>query len=298
MNHTTEHKSLGILKKFYRKLYYNVLRSEKKLESDSVLLTLIKITSNKTSKLLNDSAIISTAFSQTDLELLLKKRYIRPSNENNKVEQYILTAQGIWCVEKVDKGFTEGTIINFIQNKYFSFSDTSKPLTDTEKVILLSMLGARTFSIDSPMDLNKRNVCDYWLTIFQQSYEFLQSQNWVKKNGLSFEKQGNEHPVVYAMRRANNLPRKTQHIYSFSNKNSKQYFLDLFENGTLSLPKLKILFKLIFENIDDLDCRDRILQFCEYVAYEKSKYVKENFKFIDNKCDTLLKESLTQIYLD
>ena len=48
-----EQELLRILEKFYKKLQDNVIRSEKRLLHDSVLLTLINVKSNTTSKLLN-----------------------------------------------------------------------------------------------------------------------------------------------------------------------------------------------------------------------------------------------------
>lgn len=292
-----EKKLFKILEKFYKKLFENVIRSEKKLEANSLLLTFVKITSNKTSKLLNESSIKSIVFPLEDLKDLSKKSCIRVSDDKNKLHEYILTAHGIWEVEKVKNGFNEGTILDFIQNKYLSFSDTKKPLDVVDKVVLLSMVGVRTFSEASPMDLNKANFQDNWLSIFKEAYTFLLTRNVVKKNKLRFEKQGNEHPVAYVMRRRNDLPRKTQHLFCFS-KNNKQYYLDLAEPEESLKIKLKNILSLIFGKIDNKDLIHDIQKFCETIAYEKSKFVKKDFKYIDSSYDEILRDTLTQLYLE
>lgn len=290
-----ERKSYEILEDYYKNLHDNVLRSEKRLINNSVLFTLIKITSNKTSKLLNSSSIKGILFPLDFVKKLEKDGYIRISDDKNKLDEYILTAQGIYEVERNKKNLDIKKIMCFLQDKYFSFTDVYKPLSDTEKVILLSMIGARTFSIDSPMDLRKQIVQDHWLEIFKKAYEFLHNHKVIKKDSLSFEKQGYESPVSYAMRRANHLPRKTQHIF-ISLSNSK-YYLDIAEKEELSKSRLKRLFEQIFERVDEVDFLKEIFKFCNDIAYEKSKYVKEDFMFIESKYNEVIKDVLKQIYL-
>jgi len=285
-----------IIEKFYKKLHDNVLRSEKRFKNDSVLLTLIKITSNKTSKLLNDSSVKATIFPLDDLRMLDKDGYIRVSDDKNKLNEYILTAQGIFRVENFRKDLDINSILEFFQKKYFSFSDVGKSLTETEKIILLSMIGARVFSIDSLMHLKTDIVQNYWLDIFKESYEFLFKHNVIKKSDLKFEKQGNEHPISYAMRRANHLPRKTQHVFIFLS--NKKYYLDLADNDELSEFKLKRIFELIFRKIDEISLIENILAFCNDIAYQKGKYVKKDFLFIESRYDGVIKDILKQIYLD
>lgn len=290
-----ERTSFEVLEVYYKKLHDNVLRSNKKLNNDSVLFTLINITSNNTSKLLNSSSIKGILFSLDSIKSLQKDGYIRISDDKNKLDEYIMTAQGIYEVEKEKKTLDFKKIMAFLQNEYFSFTDVYKPLSDTEKVILLSMIGARVFSIESPMDLRKRIVQDRWLKIFKKAYEFLHNHELIKKDSLSFEKQGYESPVCYAMRRANYLEKKTQRIF-ISLRNSK-YYLDLAENGELSESKLKRLFELIFESVNELEFLKEILKVCNDIAYEESKYVKENFMFIESKYNEVIKDALKKIYL-
>lgn len=289
-----EKELFAILEKFYKKLHDNVIREKKSLEHNSVLFTLIGVSSNTASKLLNDSSIAALAFPKNDLIALEKTGYIHVSE--TQPDYYILTALGIWHVEKHQKDLSEESIIKYFQYKYFTFFKGKKELKDTEKIILLSMIGVRNLSINSLMDINKKSVQDYWLNIFRESYNFLLSHNFIKKEEISFEKQGNEHPVSYAMRRADSLPKKTNHIYCKTG--NKQYYLKLVESNQLSKSKLKYLFKLIFGKIDEFSLIDDIKEFCNNIAYERSKFVMDNFNFVESKCDEIIKSALKDLYLD
>lgn len=291
-----ENQFFEILEKFYKRLYDNVLRQEKKMENNSVMLTLIKITSGKTSKLLNDSSIKGLIYPLDYLRELEKGGFIRPSDDKNKLDEYILTAKGIYEVENTNKSLDLNQILNYFQKKYFTFLEVTRPLVDTEKIIILSLIGARVFSIKSPMDLKSHLIQDYWLDIFKDSYKFLCKLELIKTKDLTFEKQGNEHPISYAMRRTDSLRKKTQHI--FIPIGNKKYYLDISENDKLSIPKLKRLLILIFESIDEKNILSDITNFCNEIAYKKSKYVKTDFMYIEPKYDVIIKEALKQIYFE
>ncbi|SRR5579884_314450 len=288
---------IDILQQFYKKLSDNVKRSEKKLEYNSVLLTLYKITSNKASKLLNDSGVKSYTFPISEIKKLEDDKSIRMSD--NDISEYVLTAYGIWKIENARNLVNTTTLLDFIQNsKNFSSSARNRELSDKDKIILLSMVGIRTFSIQSPMDLSKSSIRDYWLEIFRDSHKFLIQNNFSKKNVFPFEKHGNEHPVSYAMRRANDLPKRTYHIFCFSEKSKNQYYLYLDEDKKISRLKLKKLLGLIIRGIDKFEQIHKIQDFCLNLAYEKSKYVIEDFSFIKAEYDEIINETLRELYLE
>lgn len=285
-----------ILVKYYRKLLNSVLSKEKKLKNKSVLLTLIVTTSNKVSKYLNDSSIRANVFPIDNLKWLEEKRFIRISDDKDKLNEYILTAHGIFEVEKQTYNLSINTHLDFIQDKYLTFTSARSPLKEVEKIILLSMIGARVFSKDITMNLKSEIVQDNWLEIFKCTIEFLDKFQLLKKKELSFKRQGNEHPVSYAMRRANELKKKTQHIYG--DTGNKEYFLDIVHNKEISEPKLKRLFLLVFKKIENLEMTNEIYEFCNKIAYEHSKYVRDDFDFIESKYDEKIKSVLKDIYLD
>lgn len=285
-----------ILVKYYRKLLNSVLSKEKKLKNKSVLLTLIVTTSNKVSKYLNDSSIRANVFPIDNLKWLEEKRFIRVSDDKDKLNEYILTAHGIFEVEKQTYNLSINTHLDFIQDKYLTFISARSPLKEVEKIILLSMIGARVFSKDITMNLKSEIVQDNWLEIFKGTIEFLDKCQLLKKKELSFKRQGNEHPVSYAMRRANELKKKTQHIYG--DTGNKEYFLDIVNNMEISESKLKMLFLLIFRKIDNFEMTNEIYEFCNYIAHEHSKYVIDDFDFIESKYDEKIKNVLKEIYLD
>jgi hypothetical protein len=283
-----------ILLKFYAKLESNIKTSERKLECDSVLFTLMKITSNKASKLLNESSITSRVFDKERIRLLESRDFIRAADDKDKYDEYVLTCQGIWEVEKEKLGADENTILRFIQKKYLSFSVKQKPLSEIERVIILSMIGTRVFSSETPMDLSDPNVRDHWLQIFRDCSVFLMKYKRGSTKTLVLEKQGNEHPIAYAMRHANDLPIKTKQIFVFGS--GKRYYLDISEGGKPSKAKIEHLLRLVFGELDRLNQIEEIRAFCESIANEKGKFVRDTFEFIDHDTDSLIHDSLRQFY--
>ncbi|MHA1660156.1 MAG: hypothetical protein ACTSUT_13665 [Promethearchaeota archaeon] len=295
-NNPMEKLNFEILEKFYKRLHDNVLREEKKLEKNSILITLIKIKSSKTSKYLNDSSIKEHLFNIDAIKELKEEMCLRTSDHKNKLDESILTSKGIYKVENIKNVLNLNKLLDFFQKKYFSFSDIKQPLSDIEKIILLTMIGVRNFSLESPMNLKSKHIQDYWLEIFKKTFKFLTQLKIIKKKDLTFEKQGNEHPVSYAMRRTNSLQKKTQHI--FISKGHKKYYLDIAEDKNISTPKLKRVFKLIFGKIINENNINEIIAYCNDIAYKRAKYVKDDFKFIESKYDILIKNTIKEIYLE
>jgi hypothetical protein len=284
-----------ILNRFYNKLYNKVFSESKKGHSSSVLITLLGMRSNNASKLLNDASVRPSIDDRELFRELEGKKLIRQSD--NSTEEYVLTAFGLWKIEKSTKNLTEEDLISYFQStKNFTPTFSDKGLNDKEKLIVLSLIASRVFSASSQMDLNKENTRNYWLDIFKSTSDFLRNHGLIKMDDKCFSKQGNEHPIPYLMFRANELPKRTRQIFCFTG--SRQYYLSILEENELSVSKLKFLFKLVFSDITDLGHLETIMSFCRDLAYEKGKFVSNNFMFIDAKTDAVIKEALQQLYTE
>jgi hypothetical protein len=278
---------------FYKRLSDNSLRIGKQLSSASLLLSLYQMTSNKASRLLNNSAVDFTAIPSHILKDLKACSLIRLSDDDP--QKYVLTARGIWEYEKYNKGFDESMIISFIQNSR-NFSTYARNLDDKDKIVLLSMIATRVFSPETAMSLRQKNAEVCWLNIFKAVYDFLLEHNVVKRGSLPLRPQGHENPVEYILRRRNELPKKTNHIYRFV-ESKRQYYLDLYNGEYLAAAKLKHIFQLIFGEINDYALVNKVFDFCKDIAYNQSKYVSSEFKFVTAAYDDILKEALENCYL-
>jgi len=147
------------------------------------------------------------------------------------------------------------------------------------------------------MDVNDEVIRDYWLDILKESYNFLLDNGYIKQDKTIFAQQGNEHPVSYLMVRLNDLPKATQHLFQYGK--GRKYYLDVVEENTVSKRKLKLLFKMIFKTLGgNLQNLTTINEFCVYLANEKSKFVRENFDYIDSNTSLLIKDALQGFFIE
>ena len=96
------------------------------------------------------------------------------------------------------------------------------------------------------------------------------------------------------MRRANDLPQKTKHIYCNLGKN--KYFLDIATEDREK--KLKFLIKIIFGKADNNELLSEAYSFMTNMAYDNNKNINGDIEFISPEWDQLLDDCLKEIYLD
>jgi len=275
----------------YKKLLNSIMLANKKIIKKSLLLTFIDIRrSNDRFTLLSESSIPKHQIDRKAFKYLLDYELIRESDDT--LGYYVITAKGIWKYELEQEILNENILISFINNKFFTFE--KKSLDDKEKMVILSMIAARIFSKDIPMDLSKDYVLDIWKDIFLESHDFLKSENLIPLNRdslLSPEGKGNTHPVFYRMMRVNNLPKSTFKIFKFSNKN-RQYYLDIDSESNISIDKLAHLLNLIVGQSPSFDLINSLSEFCKRIAYEYAINVVDKITYIKPKYDDLVEEAL------
>lgn len=290
---------IEILKPFYDKLYFSYMRQEKKLKNSSLLWTLIEIQAKKTEKYLSDSSFSGNHLSSEIKDELLNNSLIRPINIFSNNIEYVLTAKGIWEVEKSNMQYSEEDFLKFIDAKYLNFKAKEKPLDDKDKLAIFSLLCVRNFSIDSPMELKTLDHRNHWENVFKEILEFLFQKQLInqKNNDINnfLVARGSEHPIQYLMRHRNELPIKSNHI--FRNDGQSTYYLDLCEQDEINLNKLKFTFKLIINEINDLDFLKEIVTFCNEIAKNKAKYVVNDYRFLNPKYDEIIHKVIKEIFV-
>ena len=291
----------NILKAFYDKLHYSIIREKTKLLNESVLWTLVELSANRTEKFLSNSSYSTAHFPREKLSELLAKELIHPFVSISNKEEFVLTAKGIWEIEKQQKDFSEDTLLSFMQEKHLTFN--VKPMNDKEKLVIFLLLCIRNFSDNIPMDLSTSKNRDGWQRIFKVVYEFLSTNGFLKAKQESFDKfistKGSEHPVQSFIRHINDLPIKSGQI--FCNPPGKKYaskcWLDLELDGQLQKNKLTFAFKLVFPKIPDFSTTKMIEDFCIEIANDYSKYVVNDYRFIDSTHDDIIRQVIKDIYV-
>jgi len=256
------------LKKFYDLLYENVQNSYK-LINNSIILSFIKSREATRFSILNKSSISGTLIPQEILNYLILNNHIQSSTDINS---YLISAKGIWFVENKENRISEENLIEYINETYFKLSEDYK-LIDKEKVILLAMISARTFSEVSSVDLKKEEyIKNKWLEILEKSYDLLSRLEYIRsfKNKI-IGRSHNVHIASSIFRHNNDMKKKTKDIYSF-NRN-QEYFLDLYRNNNLSKDKLSYLFYKIYGgNLNQIKI-DEISNFCNNISKRESIFL-------------------------
>lgn len=283
------------LKKFYQKLYDTIEKNRKRFDKESIIISFLNIKSNVRGNLLRQSAIEAFQFLPDIIMYLENNNLIR---ETEIAGQYIISAKGVWEIEKNNNILNDVILLDYIDDKLFNICKSAeKPLSDRLKIVLLSMIAVRVFSIDSPLDLKtSEKTLNAVKETVDESYKMLKSLNLISKLDPVdiYGKLGNEHPVSNLLRHTDELPKVTRGI--FKALGNQKYFLDVYKDGQVSKDNLKYLFeKIVGDKKLQLSELDSLSDFCCRIAHEKSIFLFDdikNFIFSKSKYDDVIKDTL------
>lgn len=279
---------------FYTVLYNNVKRSTISIKENSIFITLIGASQNKVLKLLSDSALSEDLIGKEKIDQLITLNLIKKDEFS---DNFSITARGVWQVEKNKNIMSESQLIDYYQQTQFQRKKGSKiDLKYREKVLLFSMIAARSFSLQSAVNLDPRNnFNDEWQEIFDSANQFLFDLNVInetEKKSL-YLRCANDQPIVTIFRRLTDFPKKTNFVYRFDK--NLNYWLDMPESEIEFKQVMASLFSLVFSEKLSYQNLDKILEFCRTIAQKKSVLIFGDIskhKFIDSKYDLWLKNAL------
>lgn len=263
--------SNNYLEVLYKKLCDTLKRNKKSLIAKSALLTFFQMKSNDRIRILDDSSVKKIGISCEQLNRLMENNYLRDSD--NDFEQCVLTVRGIWEVETQIGVIDQSSLLAYLDTKFFDFKKDSKPLNDKEKVILLAMIAARTYSSKACMDLKMGDNCLIgWEKIFEKCNNLLRKYGFIESSMMEiYGKVGNEHKISNIVRHTDILPKKTKMIYH--TVIGQKYFLNVSDGSNLLTHKLGQIVRLIFPGNITGELLDDLIDLCNEVAYSDSIYV-------------------------
>jgi len=288
--------TIGYLELFYNKLQSNLFTKYKQNKYQSVFIWFIEIKSNDRLRIMLDSHLKSIKIPEETLNSLIKNKLIR---ETNVLGDYVITAHGVWEYEASKNIIDNNKLLQHIDDKYFdTYKEIGKSLSSKEKVIIFSMIAARSFSINSTVYLkNEKSILDTWEDIIVESYKLLNLLGFIgaSSEGSLFGKLGNEHKVSALIRHTDSIAKKTRGIYVCAGTRDQRYYLDIYKDGKLNSDNLKFLFRLIFEGkkFSAIEM-DTICKYCDTVASSKSIYIFNIREHIFHKpeYDTSIRDAL------
>ena len=263
-----------MLEKLYERLR-NKAKEESSLE-DSLFLSFEKRSSTTRENILSNSALESDYINSNVAEKLVEGKLIREVDD-----EYILTAKGVWKVERDKNILKDEKIISHFDKRMFDElegKDLSKKNIDRGRVALLAMIAGRCFSKDAKMDLDNEEKADIWKEITDDSFKLLKEMGLLtsslEKDELYFS--GNKTPVEGITRRAK-LAAATDNIYKSISGRGTKYYLDVIENGEVQEEKLQKLFDVVFgdENVS-YSGKKKIKDFCSEISNSKSIYLYDS----------------------
>jgi hypothetical protein len=266
---------LDYLEKFYNALYNNLIKKYEKEKYKSILVWFMDIKENDRLRIVSESKLKKIRIPKEIFDELFKSDLIR---ESDIAGEFVITAKGIWEIEAQKSAISQEILLKEMDRKYFStYNETEKALSDRQKIILMAMIAARTFSDKSPMDLKKGDYAlANWEEIINKSYALLHELAVV--NSMSdeqiFGKPGNEHKVSNLIRHSDAIPKRTKGIYQAAETRDQKYYLSLANAGKIDLDNLRFIFKQIFADRKLSHSEiDIISSFCNDTASSKNVYL-------------------------
>ncbi len=286
---------INTLRKFYSRLHENS-KDKLKRNQKSIMCYFLKSTDATRFSILRNSALGALILDRASVEKLLEAGYIQGMVGLNS---YAITAKGVWYMENADAILDIDTLINYVNEKFFIMSKKDK-MSNTEKVILLSLILARAFSKTSCVDLTKEDyVKNGWLEVLEISYDVIEKYKAYNKNKKfskdeMFKPRVNVHTVSYLFRHNNNMKQKTKAIYSWSG--NQKYYIDVYRNNKLDKSNLGYLLYKIFGGKLTSKQIDEISDYCNKVSDDRSIYLFDvvNHKFSYPKYNRIIKEALIE----
>jgi hypothetical protein len=281
---------------FYNVLYSN-LKKRTPLKINSAFITLIQANHNTVLSIIRDSAIPPDTIPSITLQDLLDKKMIKKNFEG---DGYIITARGIWAVEKSKDIINELNLVDFFDEtkfsiKYDGISEKINREYTREQITLFGLISSRAFSKESCVNLiTKLDLKDNWKDILDQSSQKLVELAVITESDKKtlYSRAKYEEPVPSLFTRLPKLRQYTKMIYNCPG--NLQYWLEMPDSDDIFIEKLAFLFSLIFKDKLTYDNLDGIYEFCCEISYNMSGYVfnPETHKFSTPKYDKLLKDAL------
>lgn len=287
-----------VLNLLYSELLNHLMLEKKRLISNSVLFSLIKMSSGDRLRFLTQAQInISNSQENCIYNELEDEGYLKKFIQNNEIF-LVFSAQGLFKVEETKNGMDQGKILAFLQEEYFDFDELTKSLIAKEKVVLLSLLLMHCYNESLCMNLSDETHQDIWFKIMNDNViPFMKEVNLIPVHADIFpESTGNEKPVVYVMKRQNNLSKKTANL--FSNPGNRKYWLKLtLEDKAHALNLLVHMFKLILPKKITFDTILSLKSFLEVTYRYFDPLLRSQFREDDEEWSNLINQSLDWVLL-
>jgi len=280
---------------FVQRTYANIkneLIMNKDFKHKSVVLSLLSMKSNKVFEYINGSSEYGT---KLELNSYIKEGLIIETDEKNT---FCLTLKGIYYYEEYLNILNKDTLLHFLNNKIIGkYFTMDKSLSDSEKVIIFSLIAVRAFSIDSSVDLLKDDeINNKWEDIIRRSHNILCDLNIVNININDLLKQGKTETAISSlMRHTDKLPKKTRTLFKV--KNPQKYYLNIDKDAENIQNNIEFLLKKIFIQYIDIIEINQVKRMMKEIAQNDSIFLfnMSKHKYLDYKYDIIMDDAIKNV---
>ena len=239
-----------------------------KYVSNSVYLGLMALGSKtRRMRVLLDAALPTSALNGVDAQLV-SLGLAEYAGADGRIT---LSSRGIWEAERAKEILDVPGLLDYIDAKWFNcFADTNAAPSDKEKVILFTLLSARSFSAGTGVQLGRKHTHEAWTDLVLAVSSHLAAQRVIQDTNAaealrSLSIGAGLQPIVKFFRYSEYLPKKTDGVFVAKQLN---YYLDLAVEDTLDAKKLSNLFRLVLSDRVDFTGIDTLVDFCRGRAYD------------------------------
>lgn len=226
------------------------LREKKTIKNedipDTILFELINMTKNNITAILTESA----GYIEYENRDYLKNEKLIQTVSTGDVEKYALTLKGIaYCINIEYKTSFENQFLAFL--RYADDKITLEPenlsLDWKEKLATLTLLLLASTSESSAIVLNEKMNQKTFEAALREILKILQNSGLLEVKHELPESRGEPPATLFMRSRINELPRKTNHIYTNIGRGGG-YYLDIETKEGVDEGKIAFLLRRIFEN--------------------------------------------------
>lgn len=268
----SEDSLLELKERFYDRLYRNVLENDKGFkENNSIFKRFLDMNKNSVLEHLDNSSISSDEVIPLLLNELIEEGLIRVGKE---FSNYVITAKGVWEVEKNLEMIDFPKLLDGIDKKYNV--KWGVKLSDKEKIVILTLIALRAFYEKTPFNRNNgdefiRNAKEIIEMVHIFLSENIDKFNHDLKSKSKSKRRENLVNAIFA--RLDQLPGKTRGLYKFDN--NKCCWLNIYSDNEnlISEEKLGYLLWKIFGGNLSIEKQNAISNFCNEILLRYKNYI-------------------------
>lgn len=253
-------------------MYMDCIKNLGSKKEDSLILSMISRNSNTIKRAFLAASYDSGTTKSGVMNTLNEEGYVREVSPG----KYILTARGIFYVEFKLHPLEVDHYIDWIDREFLQMD--AGPISDKNRVILLSLFAARCFSEESCATYADTIHEKAFMDLLNDSDQFLTMQGIIKPGSLNFNSKSKSR-ISSILNQIDKLPSSTG--MKFTAAGDKKYYLNVLNNGGIDRQSITFITKIIMGDNPSLRSIQELEEFCNR-TYKKYGFVFSKFNLFDD----------------